>query len=198
MTYPDAVRALAAGAYIPAIATIHGHLTYEPTDGQAWMYLGIAYSETGFQTESLRALERARLIMDDNPELDEAFGCTVLRMGDYETARMYLEAATRYAGCPASTYRNLAILFFRTQKLQAALGAMDTALEMDSDDVLTLYGKAIILKQMETATGRDVAYELRIVLDDILRRTEVPTAVRRQAESLRDELEVSQSSWLDK
>jgi Flp pilus assembly protein TadD len=118
MTYPDAVHALATGAFIPAITALHGHLSSSPVDGYAWMYLGIAYSETGFQAESLRALERARLIMDEGAELDEAFGCTFLRMGDYETAEIYFGSATRHADCPASVYRNLSMLFLATRRLQ--------------------------------------------------------------------------------
>ena len=193
MTYPEAVRALAMGAFIPAITTLHGHLSYEPADGLAWMYLGIAYSETGYHADALHALERAGLIIDERPELDEAFGCTYLRMGDYEVARMYLESATQYADCSASVYRNLSMLLFKTQRLQAALGAIDTALEMDADDILTLYGKAIILKQIESTTGKNVVFELTIVLDDILRRQHVPPEIRRRAESLRGELKVPQS-----
>jgi tetratricopeptide (TPR) repeat protein len=192
MTYPESVRALATGAFVPAITALHGHLSYNPADGHAWMYLGIAYSETGFQAESLRALERARLIMDDGAELDEAFGCTFLRVGDYEIARIYFESATGYTECPASVYRNLSILFLATRRLLAALGAIDTALEMDSDDILSLYGKVIILNQIETSTGKEVALELTIVLDDILRRQHVPPEIRRQAERLRGELEVPQ------
>jgi tetratricopeptide (TPR) repeat protein len=102
MTYPEAVRALATGAFIPAITTLHGHLSDQQADGHAWMYLGIAYSETGHQAEALRALERARLIIDESAELDEAFGCTFLRMGEHEIAGTYFESATRYANCPAS------------------------------------------------------------------------------------------------
>jgi uncharacterized protein (UPF0147 family) len=62
---------------------------------------------------------------------------------------------------------------------------------MVSDDILSLYGKVIILKQIETATGKDLTVEVTTVLDDILRRQHVPPEIRRQAESLRDELEDS-------
>lgn len=154
MTYPQAVQALAKGTFVPAIATIAGHLQHYPDDGPAWMFLGIAYSETGHFQAAIRALERASLIMDESAELDEAFGCTFLRMEEYDVAQQYLERAARFSDCPASVYRNLSILFLKTQRLQAALGAIETALEMDDDDARSLYGKVIILKQIETTTGK--------------------------------------------
>ncbi|MCG8480009.1 MAG: tetratricopeptide repeat protein [Spirochaetales bacterium] len=177
MTYRDAVNALATGAFVPAITTFLGRVAHDRTDGEAWMYLGIAYSGTGHQDEALRALSTADLLLDDNAELQEAFGCTYLRLKQYKRARSYLEGAIRCLDCPASVYRNLAVVFLKTGDLPAALMTIDTSLEMDPDDVLTLYCKALILVETAGATDQSVEDELRIVLNNITRRPGVPPAI---------------------
>lgn len=184
MTYEDAVRALSTGAYTPAIATFLGRVSHDRRDGRAWMYLGIAYSEIGYQDEALSALFTANELMEGDAELSEALGCTYLRLQRFEAAQQHLVAATRFGDCSASVYRNLAILFLKTERLGAALAAIDTAHEMDGDDVLTLFGKALVLEAIGKSSSRSVEAEMRTVLRDIMRRRDAPSAIVERAEVL--------------
>ena len=194
MTVNDAVDALAMGAWAPAMAAFLGHLAHDRTDGRVWMYLGIAYAETGFQDEALQALRVAELLEEDNVELIEALGCTYLRRGEPGPALRYLETAVTYPDCPASVYRNLSVALFKIGNLMRALKAASAAIAMEPDDVLALYSKAIILTELgvrHNAASHVVHAperiapvthdELRAVVADILSRTNVPPAITRSA-----------------
>ncbi len=177
MTVEEAINALASGSWTPAITTILGHLAHDRSDGAAWMYLGIAYSEIGHQDASLEALSNAERYMAPNAELDEAFGCTYLRMDRFGEARTYLERATASGECPASVYRNLSIFFLKTGELDNALTAVETALQVDGDDALSLYAMVLVLVQIRNESLRNVDDELRSALDAVLNHPGTPADI---------------------
>ncbi|TVR56226.1 MAG: hypothetical protein EA426_13955 [Spirochaetaceae bacterium] len=142
MDFCGAVQALASRSFAPAIATFLGYISHDRTDGNAWLYLGIAYTESGLLADSLHALHIAELLIDDNPELSQALGVTHLRSGDLPAARRHLEKSLNHSDPPASIHRNIAILYLQSGEIDRALHSIDSGIEKNPDDVLSLYAKA--------------------------------------------------------
>lgn len=183
MTYDQAVEAVAKGEFVPAITTFLGHLSHDPTDGAAWLYLGIAYSESGHQDEALKALSHADALLQPNAELSEAFGCAYLRKGDVSAARPYFEDALQFDDCPGSVYRNLSVLLLKAEDLDAAMETLRIGLARTPNDILMLFTKVLVLEahRQNDAEGA-VRDQLQAVLEDILHRPGVPTQLAHIAE----------------
>ena len=179
MTYEQAIEALSRKNFTPAIATILGHLRDNPCKADAWLYLGVAYSEAGLQDDALEALDRAELLLNEpTAALCEAFGCTLLRLKRYQEARSYLQTALNLPDCPASAYRNLGVLEFKAGDLVAARELVETARDRGPDDVHTLYARIVVLDRLLNSPSHDahdmIRTELRDALTDILGRPGVP------------------------
>ena len=179
MTYEQAIEALSRRNFTPAIATILGHLRDNPCKADAWLYLGVAYSEAGLQDAALEALDRAELLLNEpSAELCEAFGCTLLRLKRYGEARSYLQTALNLPNCPASAYRNLGVLEFKVGDLVAARELVETARDRGPDDLHTLYARIVVLDRLlglQSHGAHDMLRaELREALTDILGRPGLP------------------------
>lgn len=148
MQYHDAVQALSRGAYTPAIATFLGHLAHNRTDGNVWLYLGVAYSEAGLLDDALHALHVADLLLEDDAELLEALGVTHLRRGDYREARSYLEAAMSHRDRPESVFRNLAMLHLKQGDTSTALEVINRGVAAHPEDVATLVARGVVMKAL--------------------------------------------------
>ncbi|MFW5827358.1 MAG: hypothetical protein ACOCU4_04665 [Alkalispirochaeta sp.] len=188
MRYEEAVAALSTGAWLPAITALLGHLSHDPAHGKAWMYLGIAYSQVGFQEDSLRALYRADTLLEESAELCEAIGCTYSRMGQSELALADLNRAMSYPDCSASVYRNTAMLHLKGGHYLAALTAIETAMERDPDDVLTLLGKLFVLAGMQRVLDFDVREEMQVLADNLISRKGAPEHIRQTARQVLSEV----------
>lgn len=183
MTYDQAILALAKGSFVPAIATFLGHLSHQPTDGATWLYLGIAYSESGHQDEALKALSHADALMPPHAELSEAFGCAYLRKGDHNAARLHFQDAMQFDDCPGSVYRNLSVLLLKAEDLEGAMEALRIGLERSPNDILMLFTKVLVLEaHRQNDTEGAVRDQLQAVLQDILHRPGVPAQLAQIAE----------------
>ncbi|MFW5812065.1 MAG: tetratricopeptide repeat protein [Alkalispirochaetaceae bacterium] len=178
MTYDEAIYALSKHKFTPAIAVFLGHLAYNPEDGEAWMHLGIAYTEAGFQQEALEALHRAEIYSEESAELCEALGCAYLRLDEVKLARHYLEDALLLPECPASAFRNLGVLLLQLGETKSAEALIEIALYGNPDDAQTLYAHVLLLEE-KARRGDDAARSrLSEALEDILRRPAAPPAIR--------------------
>lgn len=178
MTYDEAIYALSKQKFMPAIAVFLGHLAYNPKDGEAWMHLGIAYTEAGFQQEAVEALHRAEIFSEETAELCEALGCAYLRMDRADLARHYLEEALLLPECPASAFRNLGVLLLQLGEAATAEALIEIALYGAPDDAQTLYAQVLLLDEKLRRGDTTVREQLSAALQDILRRPAAPQAIR--------------------
>lgn len=182
MNFDDALRALSLRAFTPAIATFLGYLAYDRTDGDAWLYLGIAYTESGLQTEALHALHVAELLLENHPELDEALGVTWLRMGNLQEANRHFRQALLHPEPPATIHRNNAIMHLQSNEPEHALLSIDTGIARNPDDVMNLYVKTLVLNACNRCHGsKDYRFELKAALKELLRQEHTPPGMARSA-----------------
>lgn len=177
MTYTDALLALSTGRFVPAIATFLGHVAFDRTDGEAWLYLGIGYSESGLLTDALHALHVAELLLEEDAELSEAFGVTYLRLGELDTAGTHLRRALAADNPPQSIHRNLAVLYLLQRGLDVALQSINRAIAGEPANVVNRYVKTLILRELHNRDQRDYRFELKGELKQILATNEVPPQI---------------------
>ncbi len=177
MTYIDALHALSIGRFVPAIATFLGHVAYDRTDGEAWLYLGIAYSESGLLMDALSALQVADILLEDDPEVNEALGVTYLRLGKLDHAGTYLRRALAVDAPPLSVHRNLAVLYLLQEGYDAALLEITRAIAGDPDNVVNRYVKTLILRELNNRDERDYRFEMKGELKRILATKEIPRQI---------------------
>lgn len=182
MSFDSALRALSSRAFTPAIATFLGYLAHDRTNGEAWLYLGIAYSESGLHRDALHALHMAELLLEENPELDEAMGVTWLRMDGLRQARRYLEQALVHLDPPPTIHRNIAMMHLQSGEPELALQSIEKSIAQNPDDVMSLYAKTLILRACNSdQQARDYRFELKAALKELLRRENTPPGMARSA-----------------
>lgn len=186
MNREAAVAALRRRELVPAIVALRGHLSWSPDDGEAWMYLGIAYTEAGCHSAAIEALSEAEERIGERAELAEAFGCAYLRTGQVSIARACFERAQRLPGCPASVYRNLGVLLLKCGELATAAETVATGIERAPQDTMMLFTKVLVLDAIRRRTGsHQAACEMEFLLEEILERREVPPALEVAARAQR-------------
>lgn len=187
MTFDDALHALSSRTFTPAIATFLGYIAYDRTDGEAWLYLGIAYTESGLHTDALQALHVAELLVEDNPELEEALGVTWLRMGDLQEAHRYFQQALLHPNPPTTIHRNMALMHLQSNDPERALPAIDRGISHNPDDVMNWYVKTLVLRACHDSKldSKDYRFELKAALKELLGKKNTPPGMAR---SVREQL----------
>lgn len=94
----EAAAALRAERYADAIPLLERHLAGEPTDADAWTYLGYAQRKTGAFRSSRRAYEKALALDPDHLDAHAYFGALMVDTGD--AAGLARQQATLAALCP--------------------------------------------------------------------------------------------------
>jgi len=134
---------LRTGRFAEAIDLLTAILAEDPSDRQALLNVGIAYTEHGENDKAIKAL--THYVADDkaNPEAWEALGCAYLRKGEYPSAETHLRAAQELAPDNASILRNLSVLLSRTGRGKESFHTLQRAHELNGSDYLTTYALAL-------------------------------------------------------
>ncbi|RME45350.1 MAG: tetratricopeptide repeat protein [Caldilineae bacterium] len=134
-----------------AIPVLEGALVINRTDADALYLLGQAYQATGRPEDALQQYQKAVRLVPDFTEaytaMIEAYstlnqedyvayarGMQAFTLKDYQTARTHLEYATNALPDFAPAFLGLALTYEKLGQPQAALQAVDRALDLDPTD----------------------------------------------------------------
>lgn len=154
-----------------AIGYFNKSVSIDPNYYLAFNGLGLAYSMKGKFEESVKYFQKCLAI---NPAFSEArnnLGIVYQEMGlvDKAESEFKIAAAAKNYNSKELPYYNLARLYFRQEKLQAALTYIQKALEVDSSMAMAYNLKGLVLEKLNDFGEAIKSYEkaLEIIPEDL-------------------------------
>ena len=150
-----------------AIPALEAALTISPTDADALYQLGLAYQADGQPELALKQYHQAVRFVPEFAEVYDSMvesyssleqpdhvmyagGMQALCLKDYQTAQIYLESATQALPDFAPAFLGLGLAREKAGDLQAALAAIQRALELDPGDYAAQHARGRIQTALDS------------------------------------------------
>ena len=117
-------------------------LSEEPDNLDAILYQGIVFTETGRESQAIKALNYYNRKIDSNAEAWEALGCAWFRKGFPDKGKENLLTAYALKGNSPSILRNLGIIEEKAGNYSKALSLLKRSYLLDPRDYRTVYALA--------------------------------------------------------
>jgi tetratricopeptide (TPR) repeat protein len=102
-----------------------------PSDGHAYLQLGIIYGESGELEEAKGFLEKAQFLLPENPEVMNNMGNVYYLMGDYQQARKAYEKAAVLDPADPNILVNLSLCYIKLDNKAKATETFKKATSID-------------------------------------------------------------------
>lgn len=169
-------RLIRTGRFDQAIDLLTEVLADDPSNAQALLNIGIAYTEAGRNDSAIQALTYYVEQDDSNDEAWEALGCAYLRKDEYHQAEQCLDRARTINPQNASVLRNLSVLLSQTGRGRASFMTLKKAYEINPNDYLTTFALGTAYRHL----GR--TEEARKLFERLQTFDYVPEVVQRESE----------------
>jgi tetratricopeptide (TPR) repeat protein/SAM-dependent methyltransferase len=129
----------AANAYIAV-------LEQQPTNADAWHYLGLCQRSQKQWQSAIDSLNKSIEINPDNASALNSLGATLCAVGRFEEAEEYLGKAIGRPNGSVEAYRNLGLIYFVRKEFEKALEQFRNGLSFDSEhlELLKSAGNALL------------------------------------------------------
>jgi len=146
----DVTKAVRAGQYADALSKADAYLSKHPRDAQMRFLKGVILTEQNRSTEAIAVFSK---LTEDFPELPEPYNNLAVLFaasGQYDKARIALDAAIRTNPAYATAYENLGDVHAKL-----ASQAYDKALQLDSGNA-TAKSKLTLLRTLAGSSAMNV------------------------------------------
>ncbi len=131
--FREGTKALEAGRHREAIEILHEVVEAEPENFAARVNLGIAYYSSGEHVAAVRQFEAARELRPDNPKVVLNLAAAKSALGQLDEAIDLLLAVLTLDAQMRDVHYNLAIAYWRKQRLPEAMAELEMELALHPD-----------------------------------------------------------------
>lgn len=131
------------GLYEEAAELLQCVLEEEPDTTEALWRIGVAYTELNIPEKAVKALDYFFKFNADHPQALEAYGCAQFKLGNYGTAKKYLELALDENHESSTIQRNLGVVYNQLGEVEKSYQSLKRSHEINPTDFRTLYALAM-------------------------------------------------------
>lgn len=160
--FSEAQQQLNSGEYAVARESFLSYLEVRPDSAEAYLRLGFIELQLDKLEASIRYLERAVDLGNQDPTTFLILATAANRYGLLDKARdAYLEAIKRNPRAP-NAYHELGLIYFRQNNMMGAIEALKKALEISPDSPQTLFALGMTyVKADQSELAMDLITHLR-------------------------------------
>jgi len=162
--YKKAVVAMNYNLEDQAIVYLNQALALDPAHFPALHLLGQAYDRKGNLSDAAKAFEKGLELQPENSDTHLQLGTVYEKLGESEKAEAKYKKAISIDGNPDAGI-NLAMFYFKQEKLEAALDAVRSSIETRDNSAQAFNLQGVILNKMKKVPEAITSFQQALKID---------------------------------